>query len=440
MSRQLSIGELATTLFDGPFGSNLKTDDYTDSGTRVVRLENIGHRRFISEKATYISAAKAAGLARHRLLPGDVLFSSFVDEVVRVCLFPDDLPTPAINKADCFCIRVDPRIALPEFVALRLATSETYTALRELVHGATRPRIGLTALKNYRVDVPPLPEQRRIVARIEALFARTRRARADLERITPLSSKYVEAETDRAYDYGTKAGWHVSAAGDLCDIKSGVTLGKRYAPDAELVDRPYLRVANVQRGHLRLDEIKTVRLSAAEADRLTLRPGDVLMNEGGDRDKLGRGWVWSGEIPGCVHQNHVFRLRLRDGRITPRYLSRYANHAGARYFLGEGKQTTNLASISMSKVAALPVPVPPQGEAARIDRKLDAVSEAAARCEQEATRALVLLDRLERSILARAFRGELVPQETSDTNEASPAATSTAGGRTARQPGVPEPA
>jgi type I restriction enzyme S subunit len=106
-------------------------------------------------------------------LPGDVLFSSFVDGAIRICLLPEGLPTAAINKADCFCVRVDPAVAMPEFVALRLASRETYEAMRDLVHGATRPRVGLEALKNYRIEVPTLAEQRRIVARIDGLFART---------------------------------------------------------------------------------------------------------------------------------------------------------------------------------------------------------------------------------------------------------------------------
>ena len=199
MTRTLRIAEIATTIFDGPFGSNLKSSDYTTSGTRVVRLENIGHRRFISEKETFISDEKAVGLARHLLSPEDILFSSFVEDTVRVCLFPAELPTPAINKADCFCIRIDPNLALPEFVALRLAAYETFEVMRELVHGATRPRVGLNALKNYRIEVPSLLEQRRIVARIEALFARTQRARAEAGRALALLDRLEQSALTRAF-------------------------------------------------------------------------------------------------------------------------------------------------------------------------------------------------------------------------------------------------
>jgi type I restriction enzyme S subunit len=96
--------------------------------------------------------------------------------------------------------------------------------------------------------------------------------------------------------------------GEVAEVASGVTLGR----DLErfmTVDLPYLRVANVQDGHLDLEEIKWVRVRPTEVERFLLQPGDVLMTEGGDIDKLGRGTVWEGQIKPCLHQNHVFRVR-----------------------------------------------------------------------------------------------------------------------------------
>jgi len=174
-----TVEKLAETTFDGPFGSNLKSADYVDSGVRVVRLENIGSLRFICEKETYISEAKFKSLQRHQLKPNDVLFSSFIAEEIRVCLLPDNLETIAINKADCFCVRVDRAICLPEFLAYRLASPTCYEVLKDAVHGATRPRISLSHLKQFEIELPSLGEQAEIVRRIESAFGWLDRVASD---------------------------------------------------------------------------------------------------------------------------------------------------------------------------------------------------------------------------------------------------------------------
>lgn len=174
-----TVAEVASIVFDGPFGSNLKSDDYVDSGVRVVRLENIGALNFVREKETYISQEKFASLKRHELMPGDVLFSSFISEEIRVCLFPSDLETAAINKADCFCIRVNPEKCSAEFLAYKLASPTTYEILKEEVHGATRPRISLSHLRGFSFDLPSKDEQAEIVSLIESAFNWLDRMAAD---------------------------------------------------------------------------------------------------------------------------------------------------------------------------------------------------------------------------------------------------------------------
>ncbi|MEH6695016.1 MAG: restriction endonuclease subunit S [Hyphomonas sp.] len=167
----VSIGEIAASVFDGPFGSNLKSADYSDEGQRVVRLENVGHLEFLGDKRTFIPQGKFESLTRHELHPGDIIFSSFIADQIRVCRLPDLDGERAINKADCFCIRVEAERALSRFVELLLASPASYRSLEQLVHGATRPRINTKQLKALRIALPPLEEQAEIVARIEAAFA-----------------------------------------------------------------------------------------------------------------------------------------------------------------------------------------------------------------------------------------------------------------------------
>ncbi len=151
-------------------------------------------------------------------------------------------------------------------------------------------------------------------------------------------------------------GWRWVLLRELGDIAGGLTKGKKRQPSDRLQEVPYLRVANVQRGQLNLDEVKTIQATEAEIAALRLVPGDILFNEGGDRDKLGRGCVWRGQLPLCIHQNHVFRVRLREDS-SPAYISAFGNSSDAqKYFISSGRQTTNLASINITKLGELRVP------------------------------------------------------------------------------------
>lgn len=157
-------------IFDGPFGSNLKTDDYKDKGIRVIRLENIGHLRFIHEKETFINKEKYQTLIKHTVGEGDIIFSSFISEEIRTCILPK-LSTKAIAKADCFCIRPDATKIDKLFLLYTLISIRSYEQLVMNIHGATRPRINTTQLKTLQIFLPKLEEQKEIVRRVEQLFA-----------------------------------------------------------------------------------------------------------------------------------------------------------------------------------------------------------------------------------------------------------------------------
>jgi len=127
-------------------------------------------------------------------------------------------------------------------------------------------------------------------------------------------------------------------------------------PPEEALDVPYLRVANVQDGHLDLTEIKTLRIYRDELDGYRLQNGDVVLTEGGDFDKLGRGFIWEDQIHPCIHQNHVFAVRVNRDVLCPRYFAYLAQSPyGKAYFLTVAHKTTNLACINTTKLRAFPV-------------------------------------------------------------------------------------
>jgi type I restriction enzyme S subunit len=161
----------------------------------------------------------------------------------------------------------------------------------------------------------------------------------------------------------------------------------------------------VQRGWLDLSEVKTIRVPERKIPALRLKPGDILFTEGGDRDKLGRGWIWEGQLAECVHQNHVFRARLKNPEMHPRFFSWFGNIYGAAYFLDRGKQTVNLASLNMTTLRALHVPVPSPEEQAQIVERVDGLLLAGERIAKRLTTADRKLDATSQRVLTKLFRG-----------------------------------
>ena len=149
--------------------------------------------------------------------------------------------------------------------------------------------------------------------------------------------------------------WRYARLSTLASVGSGMAVSKSRKLN-DPVEVPYLRVANVQRGKLLLDEIKTMAVERTALDDFLLKKWDVLFNEGGDRDKLGRGWVWEGQIDPCITQNHVFRATTYLGdEFHAKFISYWGNVFGRDYFEKVGKQTTNLASINKSVLRMFPV-------------------------------------------------------------------------------------
>jgi type I restriction enzyme S subunit len=241
----------------------------------------------------------------------------------------------------------------------------------------------------------------------QVLVASAFLARKDGFRASTRRSKTAPGPSEHTVPFELPTGWSSAPLGQIADIQGGITKGQTRKEGNVLRAVPYLRVANVQRGYLDLSDVKTIEATESEASDLRLEPGDILFNEGGDRDKLGRGWIWSGQISDCIHQNHVFRARLLAKGIEPKFVSWYGNSFGQVYFLEQGKQTTNLASINLTKLSALPVPIPPAAEQRRIVAEVESRLSNVDAMELAVEANLLRASRLRSAILSSAFTGRL---------------------------------
>lgn len=272
--------------------------------------------------------------------------------------------------------------------------------------GTTFKAITQATVKSIKIPVPSLDEQERIVAKTEELFSDLDNGVATLKRAKTQVAFYRQAAISSTFPKLT-ANTQVKLD-EIAEISSGITKGRKLPGDG-VISLPYLRVANVQNGYLNLDDVKEIELKAEEKERFLLHIDDILYTEGGDRDKLGRGTIWRGEIPQCVHQNHIFKARPNKQKVLPQYLAYWSMSTDARnYFYAKGKQSVNLASINKTVLSNLPVPLPTIDVQKLIVQDIESISTSCAAIERTISKALQQASSLRQSILKKAFEGELI--------------------------------
>ena len=274
---------------------------------------------------------------------------------------------------------------------------------RRMTGSGGQRRVPTNFLAKLEIILPPLEEQKRIAEvldKAEELRAKRRAALAQLDTLS--QSIFLEMFGDPIVN---SRGWSdKTLLGEIADIVSGITKGRKLNGQ-KTRSVPYLAVANVQDRSLILNGIKSIEATEDEISRYRLLPNDLVLTEGGDPDKLGRGTLWNKELPECIHQNHIFRVRLTSEKITPLFANwLIGSTRGKRYFLKSAKQTTGIASINMTQLRGLPLLLPPIelqeefAESVKVLEKLKATQRAS----------LADLDTLFASLQQRAFSGELM--------------------------------
>jgi type I restriction enzyme, S subunit len=274
--------------------------------------------------------------------------------------------------------------------------------LESMAPATTVAIVSKSKFEILEIPVPPLAEQRRIAEildQAEALRAKRRHALGRLDTLT--QSIFIDIFGDPVTN--PKRWDEATSLGDLAEIVSGITKGRK-VNGVQTREVPYLAVINVQDRELNLGLVKTIDATEDEIKRYKLQRDDLLLTEGGDPDKLGRGTLWNEELQECIHQNHIFRVRLMSTSLHPLFLNwLVGSQRGKKYFLRSAKQTTGIVSINMTQLRGFPLLIPPLP----LQREFAAQLAAVERQKMVQRASLAKLDELFASLQHRAFRGEL---------------------------------
>ncbi len=458
-----TLGELVSSkpnaMTDGPFGSKLKSEHYTSSGVRVIRLGNIGAGIFHNHDQAFIDHARYETLRKHEVRPGDLLIAALADPVGRCCRVPLEMQT-AIVKADC--IRFVPHEELePVFLMDWLNSPAGLRQSEETAHGVGRLRMNMEEMRSLRVPMAPLAEQRRIVAKIKELTARSRAARTALAELPTLLEQFRQSVLASAFRGDLTADWRAKNPNtepasvlldriraerrrqweqkypkkkyteprpvddsDLPELPEGwcwanwnelaewITYGfTRPMPHVESGPR-IVTAKNVQNGELAFEgsHRTTPEAYTALSDKDRPLPGDILITKDGT---IGRAAIVPDTEPFCINQS-VAVVWMRGCPADRNYLLRVIQSPLTQTRIAEAAQGMAIQHLSITDFGRFPLPLPPIAEQSllvkRLDGKLSAVEIVLSVCKK----AHAELDQLDQSILSKAFRGELVPQDPAD--------------------------
>jgi len=301
---------------------------------------------------------------------------------------------------------------------LYVLSSEDFRAdgMRSMTGAGGLRRVSEAAVLDYRPKVTDLETQKAIAdfldretARIDQLIEKKQRILELLaEQKSGVVSKAVTVGLPERFDLeqtssrflpSVPVGWKVTRLKHLGRIRGGLTLGRTLPKETPTQATPYLRVANVQAGWIDLSDVAEIEATQSEVSRYSLRAGDILMNEGGDNDKLGRGAVWHAPFGPCLNQNHVFAVTPCNAQQAE-WISLSTNAKYARdFFYFHSNQSTNLASICKTNLSEFPVALPPESE---LNQILERTKKRLGKIERLADTTRKSIDRM------REFRSALI--------------------------------
>jgi len=406
------LASLLADCLSGDWGDNdgeamisvLRSTNFTNSGD--LKLDDIARRGFSKAKAEKI-----------QIEPGDILIErsggGLNQPVGRVAMVRE--PMPGTGFAN-FIQTIRPTSEIhAEYLFWVLHQVNKSGAVEKLQHQTTQMRnLDLRDYLKILLPCPTAESEQKAIA--NALYLANEQVRLLAEKLrlarrakrALLSSLFLSGlkQSDALFEskwITCPKHWRVAELHTFASVKSGFTMGRDLG-GTERVTIPYVTVINVQAGRFNLEKISSIEIKTSELETHTLKFGDILMTEGGDRDKLGRGGMWREEVSPCSYQNHVFRVRLEEEVYMPDLFHHLIQTRGAKnYFLAHAKQTSNLCTINSRELNGWRIAIPPLGEQKKMAEAFDAMDAVV----EGATSAVTKARRLKQSLLQNLLTGKI---------------------------------
>ena len=352
----------------------------------------------VADTKEHITELGAEACGARRLPAGTLLFS-FKLTIGKMAFAGVDMYT---NEAIAGLIPKSSAKIRPAYLRLALASADLAEGSSHAVKGRT---LNLGLLRSLTVPLPSLSEQDRITAGLRHELETAAKLHGAVETQFAAAGRLASSCLDSLFSARRMEAWRPTSLSGISDIAAGVTLGRQLrAEGVRMV--PYLRVANVKDGRLDLADLAQTPATEVEIARLALRHGDLVLTEGGDPDKLGRGTVWSSEIAECIHQNHIFRVRLDSKVANPVFVSaQFGSAYGKAYFASHAKQTTGIATINQKVLKGFPLRLPALEDQDVIAREYEEFVVALRSLSSHIAEVKSLANRLPAAFLRRTFSG-----------------------------------
>ena len=397
---QLLCDDFKQDIVDGPFGSELQRKDYITKGVPVLKIQNVKPFAIELKKMDYVSPAKFQELRRHSYRRGDIVMTK-LGSPLGVSAIVENLDEGVI-VADLVRIRAQ-RINT-KYLCYHLNSQQTNDFINSMQKGTTRPRVTLSVVRELPIFVPSPAEQQRIVGLLDEAFAGLATAKANAEKNLQNARALFASHLQSVFTQRGK-GWVEKPLGELATFRNGIN----YTKDSKGERIKIVGVRNFQKHFSApLDDLDTVTIDGKLSELDSLKQDDILaVRSNGNIDLIGR-CILVGEVTGKIsHSGFTIRIRLSNGIVLPKYVCHFMKSARSKKLLTEGGTGTNIKSLNQGMLSALAIPFPPFAAQKVLVDQLESLSEETQRLASLYERKLAALEALKKSLLHKAFNGEL---------------------------------